>query len=162
MLQAFQLLVRENSRVYLKIGGEGTQQGKYKALASELGIAERVEWLGLLNRQATVEHYQTCNAFALPSLHENLPLVLLEAMACGKPLISTYCGGPESIITPETGLLVEPGSAEALMKALQQLYNNYNNYDTEAIRESFCKRYSRPVVCQQIMNVYRNAVAVGK
>ncbi|MBC5774220.1 glycosyltransferase [Pontibacter sp. KCTC 32443] len=157
LLHAFKLLLGKASNVQLIIGGEGTQLENYKALATTLGIADKVTWLGVLDRQQTIKQYQACDAFVLPSLHENLPLVLLEAMACGKPLISTYCGGPESIITPATGLLVEPGNTEALYLALHKLYSNYNKYNPGVIRESFCSRYSRQVVCQQIMDIYKAA-----
>jgi len=157
LLQAFKLLTETAPDLKLKVGGEGTQLENYKLQAAALGITDKVEWLGLLDRQATVKHYQTCSTFVLPSLHENLPLVLLEAMACGKPLISTYCGGPESIITPETGLVVEPGNAVALKEAMSQLYKNYSNYNSEQIRQLFCSRYARAIVCKQIMEVYKAA-----
>lgn len=157
LLKAFRQFSDQCPDCFLRIGGEGPQKESYKVLAAKLEISHKVKWLGALHRHEALEEYQQCDAFVLPSLHENLPLVLLEAIACGKPLISTRCGGPESIITPKNGLLVEPGNTETLFRAMVQLHQNFSLYDSKEIREYFCNRYSRPVVCHQIMDVYEEA-----
>ncbi|NDK57200.1 glycosyltransferase [Pontibacter fetidus] len=161
LLEAFKKLLEVYQECKLIIGGEGSQQENYKARANALAISDNVELLGVLNRDQALQAYQRCDAFVLPSLHENLPLVLLEAIACGKPLISTYCGGPESIITPETGILVAPGNTEALYEGLLAMHLNYKHYNPDKIRQLFLIKYSRQTVCQQIMDIYK-AASVSK
>ncbi len=158
LLKAFKRLVQRFPDAHLVLGGDGLQREAYQELASSLGIKEHVQWLGTLNRQQAVSQLQNCDAFVLPSFHENLPLVLLEASACGKPLIGTYCGGSESIINDKNGLVVEPGDIDALHNAMEDMYLNYQRYDAEEIRKDFMKLYSRPVVCKQIMNLYQEVI----
>ncbi|ARS37286.1 glycosyltransferase [Pontibacter actiniarum] len=158
LIQAFKLFLAAHPQCRLRIGGGGSCREEYQALVEELAIADKVEWLGVLNRESALEAYRQCDVFVLPSLYENLPLVLLEATACGKPVIGTYCGGPASIINRNNGLLVEPGNVQELHHALLEIYSSYSQYDQEAIRNEFCSRYSRSVVCQQIMEAYHAAV----
>ena len=158
LLEAFKKLGEEHPEALLKIGGEGEEERLYKKMARELGIEGKIEWLGEINRKQVLKQLQQCSAFVLPSLHENLPLVLLEAIACGKPIIATRCGGPESIINARNGLLVEPANAEALSKALAHMYKNHHTYDVKEIRDDFYKKYSRPLVCRQIMALYKEAI----
>lgn len=160
LLQAFHQVLKQQSNCRLRIGGDGPDKESYQDLARKMGIDQQITWLGLLNRQQSLVEYQQCHAFVLPSLHENLPLVLLEALACGKPLISTRCGGPESIIHHENGFLVAPADSRQLAQAMQRLMANIAAYDQVKIREDFCIRYSREVVCRQIMQVYQEAIAL--
>ena len=158
LLEALKLLSKGYSNIRLRVGGDGSQAETYHTLAKNLGIEDKVEWLGLLDRQQSLNEFQNCDAFVLASLHENLPLVLIEALACGKPLIGTYCGGSESIIHEKNGLVVEPGNTEALADAMEDMYLNSRRYDPEEIRSDFMSRYSRPVVCKQIMNLYQEVI----
>lgn len=155
LLQSINLLVKRDKEVRFKIGGEGIEKIEYQKIAKELGITNYIEWLGRLSREDAVREFQGCDAFVLPSLHENLPLVLLEAIACGKPVISTRCGGPESIINEKNGILAEPGDSISLYSALEYIKDNIHKYDETEIRAGFLKRYSRKVVCEQIMEVYK-------
>jgi len=158
LLEAFKNLQDNNLACKLRIGGDGSQQKELQELTEELGITESVVWLGTLNRKEALKEYQSCDTFVLPSLSENLPLVLLEAIACGKPIISTRCGGPESIINNTNGILVEPQYTEQLTSAMRHMYSNQERYDGMMIRNDALKKYSMQVVCQQIMEVYRLAL----
>lgn len=158
LLQAIRLLTSNLGEIRLRIGGDGSEIQCYKDLAQKLHISDRVEWLGTLNREEALKEYQQCDAFVLSSIYENLPLVLLEAIACGKPIISTRCGGPQSIINETNGLLTEPGNSDSLSQALHYMVKNIHKYEEAEIRADFIKRYSRKVVCQHIMKVYEQVV----
>lgn len=162
LLKAFKSILTGYPSARLVIGGDGPQREIYQALASDLEIAANVQWLGTLSRQQAANEMQNCDAFVLPSFHENLPLVLLEASACGKPLIGTYCGGSESIINEKNGLVVEPGNVDALYGAMEDMYLNHQRYNAEEIRADFISKYSRPVVCKQIMDLYKQVIAQHK
>ncbi|WP_018476721.1 glycosyltransferase [Pontibacter roseus] len=158
LLHAFQKLLQKYPNCLLKIGGDGPQRDEYKILARKLDIKDEVSWLGRLNRNEVVYELQNCDAFVLPSLHENLPLSLIEAIACGKPLISTYSGGSESIINKSNGLIVKPADVEALHQAMEDMVLNHDKYDADKIRADFFKRYSRQAVCVQIMDLYKGSI----
>ena len=146
-----------NRNIYFRIGGDGKKLDEYKKIATQLNLTN-ITWLGKLNRNEVRDELQRCQAFVLPSLHENLPLVLLEAIACGKPIIATKCGGPESIVNENNGLLAEVGDNQDLANKIGWMVENYHTYNADQIREDFMKRFSRPVVCGQIIDLYKKVI----
>ena len=83
------------------------------------GIEERVRFLGRVPHQELGSYYRLADVFVLPSFNEAFPLVILEAMSCGCPVIATDVGGiPEMLVHGETGLVVGPGDPEALAEAM--------------------------------------------
>jgi len=91
-------------------------------LIRERGLSQVVRLQGPRKPADLPRLYQSALGFVLSSDEEGLGIVLLEAMACGVPVVSTACGGPESVIEHgRTGLLTPPGDAEALAQALGQL-----------------------------------------
>jgi glycosyltransferase involved in cell wall biosynthesis len=100
--------------------GEGHDRGLFEAEAEALGVADRVKFLG--QRDDIPDLLRDCDLFILPSLHEGLPISVLEAMAAGKPVIATAIGGiPEVVVRGQTGLLVPPADPPALAKAIRTL-----------------------------------------
>jgi glycosyltransferase involved in cell wall biosynthesis len=113
-------LISRGQDVELLLVGEGDQQAALQALAGELGVGERVRLLGY--RGDLKEVYQALDVFALSSLREGLPNVLLEAMALEVPVVATRIAGiPRLVRDGENGLLVEPGDADSLGQALDRL-----------------------------------------
>ncbi|HLK60949.1 MAG TPA: glycosyltransferase family 4 protein [Chthonomonadaceae bacterium] len=102
------------------IAGMGTQEPKLRDQVRRLGLEKTVLLLGF--RQDVHALMQAADVFVLPSLAEPFGLVLLEAMALGRPVIATRAGGPVEIVGDgETGLLVPPSDATALSEAILQL-----------------------------------------
>ena len=85
-------------------------------------------------------------------------MVLLEALACGKPVIATRCGGPEFIVTPENGKLVSKQDPSGLALAMLGMYAGSRDYDASLIRGQFLERFSKKIVMQQIESLYRDIV----
>ena len=154
LLKAISLIDRD-TKISVRLGGSGSSINEYKAYAKEIDVGDRVKWLGFLNEAEVLREYQQCDAFVLPSKSENLGMVLIEAIACGKPVISTACGVPEVIVNASNGVLVEVNNAEALALAMLTMKENYSKYDPAVIRRDFENRFSRRVVAEQIMEVYR-------
>ena len=111
---------------FVVLGGETIQPGfgvELERLATDLGIRPRVHFLGW--RANVAEIMQAADVVVLPSLAEGLPIAILEAMACAKPVIATCINGvPEAVRPGVTGILVEPRDADALAAAMQQLFRN--------------------------------------
>lgn len=104
----------------LEVAGDGPSAEAWKALASSLGLAERVRWLGV--RRDVPALLANARALVLPSLREGLPLVVLEAASCEVPIVASRVGGvPETVWEGETAILVEPGDVAAWTTALQIL-----------------------------------------
>jgi glycosyltransferase involved in cell wall biosynthesis len=157
LLQAVRLLIgRRINRFELLIIGEGPVGPQLRRLAADLGIADRCLFLGMLDRERVKYWMQHCDVFILPSLGETFGVVLGEAMACGKPVIATRCGGPEFIVTPEAGLLVEPGSATALADAMEKFLSGEVWFDSREVRNCIVKRFGEEIFLDKIGAVYRH------
>ncbi len=110
----------------LLVIGEGGEERKLKDLARTLGIQERVRFLGVMPQEQLAAYYGAADALVLASSREGWPNVLLEAMACGTPVVSARVGGtPEIVAAPEAGVLMAERSARGVVEALRQLMRNY-------------------------------------
>ena len=104
----------------LLIVGDGPEESRLRELARELGIAETVMFVG--TRPNVAELMRASDLLLLPSQHEALPTTLIEAAACGRPVVSTDVDGvPEVVIDGETGLLIPVGDSRALADAVVAL-----------------------------------------
>jgi len=107
------------------IVGDGPQMPSLQSLAQELGIRDRVVFLGWQSRQQIVESYKESNVFLFPSRHEGMPNALLEAMASGLPVVATCIAGSEELVLEgETGYLVPAEDIEALQGKLKTILSD--------------------------------------
>lgn len=107
----------------LAIAGEGPEHGALEALAQQLGVAARVRFLGALPHDALPSVYSAADALVLASSREGWPNVLLEAMACGTPVIASNAwGNPEIVADPAAGVLMCETSADGVAKAVYRLF----------------------------------------
>lgn len=162
LIQAFAKSFKGNNAVHLHIGGDGVERPVLEHLAKDLGVADQVRFLGMLNREQVVHEMSAADAFVLSSQHETFGVVLIEALALGKPVIATRCGGPEDIVTNKDGLLVPVDDVDALATAMQTLYVNRSNYHAESLRQSCRERFSEAAISQRLIEVYTEVVSSYK
>jgi len=105
--------------IHLALAGDGSERMLLQSLSSELGLAERVHFLGAIDQMP--EFYGCLDLFCLPSLKEGLPLSPLEAQACDVPVVLTRVGGCPDISCPDTGKLVNAGDCLGLQLAIRSL-----------------------------------------
>jgi glycosyltransferase involved in cell wall biosynthesis len=158
LLESFQILSKTYRHLELRIGGSGGKADEYLSMASQLSIDKKVKWLGELNRLQVKEELQNCTLLVLPSRHENNPVILLEALACGKPIIATGCGGPEEIVNQTNGLVAKTGSSDDLAKKIASIISNLSEYSPTLIRKEFMMRYSSKVVTQKLLDIYEGVL----
>ena len=124
LLKSLTLVVSRHEAV-LNIIGAGSRLPQYQALAEELGVSQKVRFLGFVEHQDMPSQYQQADLFVLPSRRESFGLVLAEAMACGLPVVATTTGAiPEVVEDGVTGVLVPPDDPEALASAIGSLLND--------------------------------------
>ena len=108
-----------------RIAGDGPQMQILQSLAKELGIADRVQFLGWQSSEQLIESYKQANVFLFPSRHEGMPNAMLEAMASGLPIIATCIAGSEELVLDDkTGYLVPSEDIESLQTALKKLLSD--------------------------------------
>jgi glycosyltransferase involved in cell wall biosynthesis len=155
LIRAVDRLIRVGLDVELLIAGEGDEEPRLRALAAELGCSERVCLLGY---QANVkELYQAFDVFALSSLREGLPNVLLEAMALEVPVLATSIAGVPRLIDDEkSGLLIQPDSVDELTSALDRLLRDaeLRRRLARAGRETIVSRFSFAERMRKIQALY--------
>ena len=152
------LPMKERKSLVFNIGGAGEEDAKLKKFSEENDLSKNIRWLGSLTREEARYHFRNCDSFVLTSRHESFGVVYAEAMACGKPVIATKCGGPESFINRENGILVEVGKPDQIANALEAMLRNTSSFNSQVIRESFLSRFSSEVVVQKIETLYRDII----
>lgn len=106
--------------IELQLIGEGSGRPRYEAQVAELGLGDRVRFLGPQRQTAVRDLMRRSDLFVLPSRFETFGVVVIEALASGTPVVATRCGGPESIITDlSQGVLVPPEDPDAFADAIE-------------------------------------------
>lgn len=131
LIKAFEI-VRKQADIRLKLLGEGALKQDLIKLCKTLNVYEYVDFEGYV--EDTDVFYKSATVFALSSTHETFANVIVEAMAFGKPIVSTDCGGPAYIINhSEIGEIVPVKDHKALASGILKVLNNPRNYSAEKI-----------------------------
>jgi len=119
LLMAMPKILREKPSAKLVIVGEGPEKRELLEICDELKIKNSVSFFGRVSDEELERLYNSAGVLALPSLREAVPLVLLEAMASGCPVVATDVGGMGEVVrNGETGLLVKPRETDELAQAV--------------------------------------------
>lgn len=158
LLDAFKQSFNDLPHVSLFIVGDGEETELLKKKVRSLQLDKQVTLTGRLARNEVAGLLNTCDAFVLASYAETFGIVFIEAMATGMPAVGTVCGGPEDIITPESGYLVEPGDVSGLADKMRMLYDNYEQFDKEQIRQSIAARFDFRLAGDKLKEIYLQAL----
>ena len=122
VIRALPALVARVPDLEYVIVGSGSDLERHKRIAADLGVTDRVQFLGSVDELALRSVYESCDVFVLPSAGEGFGIVFLEAMHYRKPIIAANSGAtPEVVKDGETGMLVEASSVEQLAAAMIDL-----------------------------------------
>lgn len=131
LIQALPYVREKCPQTTVIIGGDGSDLARLKALAKEKGVSDIIRFPGNINRLEIPVYFYLCDLFVLPAVvdpkgnMDGCPIVILEAMACGKPVVSSEISGiPTVVQNGKTGLLVEEKNPDALAAAIISLLKN--------------------------------------
>ncbi len=141
----------------LMIAGGGSLRAELETLANETGVAGRVRFLGAIPQTELPKIYSAADALVLASSNEGLPNVIMEAIACGTPVVATSVGGiPEIITSREAGLLLRDRSHGAIAEAVRALWQSPPaRAATRALAQSY--RWSETTAAQ--LSLFREILA---
>jgi glycosyltransferase involved in cell wall biosynthesis len=167
LLRAAKLL-QSDRRLHVRIVGGGPEKQWLENYAKGLGLSESVTFDGVVDSNRIAELFTTCDALVLPAIitetgdTEGLGVVLIEAMGYGKPVIASSAGGIVDIVADgDTGLLVPPGDADALARAISRAMDEPEALAGIAKRGTdFAeRRFGWDAIVHDLKAVYEGAVA---
>lgn len=159
ILEVMALLVPRLPNAQLLIAGDGPDRKQLEEKAKQLGILQSsVFFTGPKMGKELVELIQAADFLFLFSHFENQPCVIIEAMACGKPILATNVGGIPEMIDDQRGLLSPPGDVQAMAKKFEEIVRLLPFYDPEGIRQFAVGHFSYETVGRQITDVYLSTI----
>lgn len=142
----------------LMIGGKPARLAE---LCGQYDLSGHVLFEAAVPYAEVARQMQQSSALLLFSRFENLPCVILEALCCGLPVVSSRVGGIPEVIDASNGILVKSGDVKALADAMMQMIDNYAAYKRPAIAQKATDLYNYDVVGKQYAKVYENILAAG-
>ena len=149
----------ENKNIKALIIGSGNLKKQYQELVKELKLENRVKFAGYVSDEELPKHYNLASVFTLPSINKNeaFGIVLIEALACGKPLIASNLKGVRAVVeSGKNGLLVEPKNTRDLAEKIKYLYDNPNM--VKRLSENGLKKvkehYRLPIIGDKLEKIY--------
>jgi len=146
------------------IAGDGPEAAGLKDLARELGVADRVEFVGMLSHRETLDRMAAADVFSLPSWDEAFGVVYVEAMAQGRPVVACRGEGIEDVVTHgETGFLVEPRDAAGLAAAWSELLDHPDRARAMGARarETVLREHTWRRVAERLQELYADVLAAA-
>jgi glycosyltransferase involved in cell wall biosynthesis len=158
LLESLALLRRERE-VTLDLVGEGESHGELEQRARELGLGAAVRFDGERPKEEVAEFMRHADLFVLPSLFENLPCVLIEAMASGLPFIATAVGGIPDLVAETGGGLCPPHDPQALAAAIACALDDPAEIDREALAEEARRHFGYEAIAGIWTEIYEELVS---
>lgn len=163
LLTAFARVARQLPDVDLLLVGDGPLRPELEAQATELGIVDRVQFWGV--RRDVARILQAADLFVLPSISEAASLTLLEAMACGCPVVVTDVGGnPEIVREGIDGLRVPRGDSTAMAAAIERLAADSAQREAFGVsaRQRICDVFDQSAAIQQFARLFEELSPAGR
>jgi glycosyltransferase involved in cell wall biosynthesis len=157
-IQALARLQQHGIYLYLHIAGDGPERGRLETLGEDLGLSAWIHFHGFLSKDELAKILRRSSAFVLTSLWESKPVVILEALTCGLPVVAPSIGGIPEIITPACGNLFQAGDIDDLASKMINLLTNLGSYDTQVIHNYAVDNFSAVVISNQLDRVYRKVI----
>lgn len=149
---------RTSKSLELALVGDGPQRAELQAHARKLGVAERIAWYGWLDKPALLDAYRTADVFLNPSLYEGMPNTVLEAMACGLPVIaSRVMGNSDLVADGVTGAVFDLDRPADLASAIASMADDPSGRVVMGARARamVCQRYAWGAVAAQYAALFR-------
>ncbi len=158
LLRGLAQLRDEGRDFVLDVVGDGAQRAELETLVAQLRLGEHVTFHGLRGRKEVAEFMRRASFLVLPSFEENLPCVIVEALASGLPVVASDVGGVSEMVDRRTGSLVPAGDIDALAAAMRSMLDRRSGFDREEIARLAASRYSYEAVGRIWSEIYRELV----
>ena len=158
LFESIKMLREKGHVVSLMLVGDGPDRKYLEELGATLGIGAQLEFKGYASQDEIVQYLGESDIFVLPSYAEGVPVSIMEAMACGIPVVATFVGGVVELVENEiSGLLVSPSDIEGLGNAIEKyLYDgNLRQSIIQKAREKIVAEYNINVEVDKLASLFR-------
>ncbi len=146
------IAVLQEPDTHLLIAGDGELAGDVRSIIHQLQLTNRVTMLGPVKQAELADLHRLSSVFVLTSAYEGLPLVVLEALACGTPIVTTRCGETPNLLSPGSGVVCEASTPTAIAAALRQVLHHPQQYPSSA-----CIQAAKPFDASSVVSsIYSN------
>jgi glycosyltransferase involved in cell wall biosynthesis len=155
LFDALCLLNQKGYFISLKLIGDGAYKDELLTDLKNKNIMHLVTFMGNQPREVIKQEIDNAHIVVSASKFETFGVNLIEALACGRPVVAIDSGGPRDIITRENGILVLENTAESLAMAIEEMIANYENYDQCQIVADCISRFSEDAIFEKLEKVYK-------
>ena len=167
LLQSMQLVVKQNPKLKLVLVGGGVyrhsqaQELELRQMAKELGIEKNISFVGIKTPAEVARYMRQSAVLVLPSRMETFGAVLVEALACGTPVVATSCGGTTDIVDDNVGRLVPIENAGELAEAILDIVSNRSRFDSQKLRDYAVSNFGWTDIARRTADLYSEAIKKG-
>ncbi len=156
LLPAIKKVIQKGYKIVLHICGDGECKRYYENMAKKLDIAQQCIFHGQCSRKKVYTIVEQSDFFVSASIFESAGMAIQEAMLLGKPVLVTNSGGADSLVTKETGIVVEKGSVQSPVDGLEKMIDIYEKFDVTKIKEYAKKNFEIGHVTEQYIKIFNN------
>lgn len=158
IIKSFAQAFIDRDNIFLFIGGNGSIIENLKELSVTLKVDKKIFFLGELSREGVRELLWKSHVHVSASYFETFGINMIEALSCGVPVIATKSGGPELFINSSNGLLVDKGNINNLSSAMSYIYDNYEIFNSIAIRNECKNKFGIKNYIKKIITIYNSVL----
>jgi len=158
LLDAFSKVLKINKHATLVICGEGEEKKKLNKKIHALSLGNNIELTGHLNKWEILKKLQESDCLVHTSYYETFGVVLIEAISCGIPFITTKSGGPEDIYEDKIGYLIETGNIQSLANAMIKFIHEKNMFSKFELRSIALNKYGRKPIYEKLISIYSKMI----
>lgn len=149
----------EDQKCRLTIVGDGPLMPAVRERVQKADLGSRARILGGLKRPEVRDAMARADLYVQPSWYETFGQAIVESMACGCPILTTSCGGPEQTVDSGSGILVAPKSVPELTNGLKQMRSTITSYSWQQIRARCLHNFGRHRLVKDLGTVYQETIA---
>lgn len=161
LIESSKIICQVHPELSFVITGKGILIDKLKRRVNESGLKNNFNFVGFVSREKLIQLYQQATIYVLPSHYEGLPTVLLEAMACGCPVVATSVSGNLDVLTQgHDGILVPPKSPDKIAEAVLKLLDDEKMRNTLGInaRNTIENRFTWSIISKKFLHFYNSLI----
>ncbi|VYU31368.1 glycosyltransferase [Clostridium tertium] len=157
-LKALKEVINVHSNTRLIVVGDGPEKENLMNISKDLMIYNNINFVGAISREKLNDVINKADAFVLPSKYETFGIAYIEALACGLPIITSKCGGPEDFFSEKIGLMISECNVHELSNAMIKIIESSNKYNPSYLREYVKERFSKEVIAKKVLDVYNHVL----